>query len=96
MLNKNNVLRDFKKWAQEAGIKKRFYLHLIRHSVATEYLRSSGDVESLRKILGHADLRTVLIYSHLADSTIQEKHQSHGFFGNENVIQRKRSNKRKK
>jgi len=96
MLNKNNVLRDLKKWAKEAGIKKRFYLHLIRHSVATEYLRSSGDVESLRKILGHADLRTVLIYSHLADSTIQEKHHNHGFFGSENVIQRKRSNKRRK
>ncbi|PFJ81439.1 integrase [Bacillus cereus] len=95
MLNKNNILRDMRKYAEEAGIKKRFYLHLIRHSVATHYLSSSGDVESLRKILGHADLRTVLIYSHMADSTVQEKHANHGFFGSENVINRKRSNKRK-
>ncbi|MEI2379784.1 tyrosine-type recombinase/integrase, partial [Priestia megaterium] len=94
LLSKSNLLRDLKKWAKEAGIKKRFYLHLIRHSVATEFLRSSGDIESLRKILGHADYRTIQIYVHLADSTVQEKHASHGFFGNENVTTRKRSNKR--
>ncbi|WP_406904110.1 tyrosine-type recombinase/integrase [Bacillus cereus] len=46
---------------------------MIRHSAATHYLSSSGDVESLRKILGHADLRTVLIYSHLANTTVQEQ-----------------------
>lgn len=55
MLGKNNVLRDVRKYAKEAEITKRFYLHLIRHSVATHYL-STGDVESLRKILGHSDL----------------------------------------
>ena len=94
MLNNNNVLRDFKKLAQEAGIKKRFYLHLIRHSAATHYLES-GDIESLRKILGHSDLRTVLIYAHMADNTVAEKHSEHGFFGTNNMVSRKRNNKRK-
>jgi integrase/recombinase XerD len=94
MLNKNNCLRDFKKYAVEAGITKRFYLHLIRHSVATHYL-SSGDIESLRRIMGHSDLRMILNYAHLADSTIQEKHADHGFFGTDNMISRKRDNKRK-
>ncbi|MEL4010470.1 tyrosine-type recombinase/integrase [Bacillus velezensis] len=42
-------------------------MHLIRHSAATHYLES-GDIESLRKILGHSDLRTVLIYAHMADT----------------------------
>ncbi|MDI0273531.1 tyrosine-type recombinase/integrase [Bacillus safensis] len=90
MLNNNNVLRDFKNLAHEAGIKKRFYLHLIRHSVATHYLEN-GDIESLRKILGHSDLRTVLIYAHMADNTIIEKHSNAGFFGTNNTISRKRS-----
>ncbi|WP_324657519.1 tyrosine-type recombinase/integrase [Bacillus altitudinis] len=88
MLSKNNCLRDFKKLAKEANIKKRFYLHLIRHSVATHYLES-GDVESLRKILGHSDLRTVLTYAHIADNTIIEKHANAGFFGNDNITSRK-------
>ncbi|ANC78260.1 integrase [Fictibacillus phosphorivorans] len=96
MLNNNNCLRDFKKYAVEAGIKKRFYIHLLRHSVATHYLSSLGDVESLRKILGHADLRTVLTYAHMADETVAEKHAKSGFFGSENVTSRKRKNNLKK
>ncbi|WLR53790.1 tyrosine-type recombinase/integrase [Mesobacillus subterraneus] len=94
MLSKNNVLRDLRKYAKEAKIEKRFYLHLIRHSAATHYLET-GDIESLRKILGHSDLRTVLIYAHMADNTVQEKHANHGFFGKENITSRKRDNKRK-
>jgi integrase/recombinase XerD len=96
MLNNNNCLRDFKKYAVEAGIKKRFYIHLLRHSIATQFLSSSGDIEALRRILGHADLRTVLIYSHLADTTIQSKHAIHGFFSTSDSTSRKRSNKRNK
>jgi integrase/recombinase XerD len=96
MLNNNNCLRDFKKYAIEAGIKKRFYIHLLRHSVATHYLSSLGDVESLRKILGHADLRTVLTYAHMADETVAEKHAKSGFFGSENVTSRKRLNNLKR
>ncbi len=94
MLSKNNCLRDLRKLAVEAGIKKRFYLHLIRHSAATHYLES-GDIESLRKILGHSDLRTVLIYAHMADNTVVEKHSEHGFFSNNHITSRKRDNKRK-
>jgi integrase/recombinase XerD len=90
--NNNNCLRDFKKNAIEAGIKKSFYIHLIRHSVATHYLSSSGDVESLRNILGHAELRTVLTYAHMADETVAEKHAKSGFFGYANVTSRKRTN----
>jgi len=92
MLNKNNVLRDIRKYSVEAGITKHFYLHLIRHSAATHYL-STGDIESLRKILGHSDLRKVLHYAHMSDNTVQEKHAKSGFFGSDNVISRKRNNK---
>lgn len=94
-LDKNNVLRDLRKYAQEAGIEKRFYLHLLRHSAATHYLDSSGDIESLRRVLGHADLRTVLIYAHMSDTSIFEKHESFGFFGTNNETSRKRDNRRK-
>ncbi len=93
MLSKNNYLRDLKKLAKEAGIKKRFYLHLIRHSVATHYLSASGDIESLRKILGHADYRIVQNYIHMSDDTLIKRHSNHGFFSNENSSTRKRSNK---
>jgi integrase/recombinase XerD len=92
MLSKNNVLRDLRKYAVESGIKKRFYLHLLRHSSATLYLEN-GDIESLRRLLGHRDLRTVFIYAHLSDTTVTEKHESFGFFGTNNTTERKRNNK---
>ncbi|WP_227414899.1 site-specific integrase [Bacillus thuringiensis] len=68
-------------------------MHLIRHSAAIHYL-STSNIESLRKILGHSDFRMVLHYAHMADKTVQEKHANSGFFGSDNIIRRKRNNKR--
>jgi integrase/recombinase XerD len=52
--------------AQEAGITKRVYPHLLRHSHASNWLRRGGDVVMLQKNLGHADLAMIAdVYSHL-------------------------------
>ena len=75
-------------------LKSAFRFDLLRHSAATHYLSSGGDLETLRLILGHADNRTTLIYLHLADVTVSQAHNNYGYFGNENIIQRKRDNKR--
>lgn len=53
--------------AKEAGITKRVYPHLLRHSFATEWLRKGGNVISLRNTLGHFDLSMISgTYSHLS------------------------------
>lgn len=55
--------------ALEAGITKRVYPHLLRHSFATEWLRRGGNVVSLRNVLGHFDLSMISgVYSHLDSS----------------------------
>ena len=55
--------------AEEAGIAKRVYPHLLRHSFATEWLRRGGNVISLRNVLGHFDLSMIQgVYSHLDTS----------------------------
>jgi integrase len=55
--------------AQEAGIEKRVYPHLFRHSFATNWLRKGGNIISLQTILGHADLSMIQgVYSHLDSS----------------------------
>jgi integrase/recombinase XerD len=55
--------------AQEAGITKRVYPHLLRHSHASNWLRRGGDVVMLQKTLGHADLTMIAdVYSHLDSS----------------------------
>ncbi len=51
--------------AQQQGIWKRVYPHLIRHSFASHVLESSGDLRGVQELLGHADIATTQIYTHL-------------------------------
>ena len=42
-------------------------LHTLRHSFATEYIKSGGDIWELRNILGHSSINTTMIYLHMAE-----------------------------
>ena len=51
--------------AQQQGVWKRIYPHLLRHSFASHVLESSGDLRGVQELLGHADIATTQIYTHL-------------------------------
>ncbi len=52
-------------WAQRQGLPRKVYPHLLRHSFASHLLESSGDLRAVQELLGHADISTTQIYTHL-------------------------------
>ncbi len=64
-LTPNGVRARLKRRANEQGVWKRVYPHLLRHSCASHLLESSGDLRAVQELLGHADIGTTQIYTHL-------------------------------
>lgn len=60
-----SVQRRVAHWARQQGIDARVYPHLFRHSCATHVLESSRDLRGVQELLGHADIATTQIYTHL-------------------------------
>lgn len=52
-------------WGQKLGIRSRVHPHKLRHSCATHFLEGSGDLRAVQELLGHANLSTTQIYTHL-------------------------------
>lgn len=54
-----------KHWARRQGLPQKVYPHLLRHSFASHMLESSGDLRAVQELLGHADISTTQVYTHL-------------------------------
>jgi integron integrase len=61
----DNVQRRLKQAAFKAGIVKRVSCHTLRHTFATQLLQSGADIRTVQEILGHADVSTTMIYTHV-------------------------------
>ncbi|WP_339260146.1 tyrosine-type recombinase/integrase [Paenibacillus sp. FSL R5-0713] len=70
----NHFRHQLKKYAERAGIEKRVYPHLLRHSGATLFLEEGGSQRHLQVILGHADGRMTAHYTHLSDKNVKKNH----------------------
>ncbi len=64
-ISAQKVRERMKLWATSQGITRRVYPHLLRHSFASHMLESSGDLRAVQELLGHADIATTQIYTHL-------------------------------
>lgn len=74
-LNPDAFRKHLKDVCERTGITKRIHPHIFRHSAATLFLANGGSVRALQKILGHAQIDTTMIYSHMLDETIKQQHQ---------------------
>ncbi|MFA6038946.1 MAG: tyrosine-type recombinase/integrase [Candidatus Peribacteraceae bacterium] len=78
-LSRISIYNLVKKYASAAGIMSNPSPHTLRHSFATDLLRNGADLRSVQELLGHKDLSTTQIYTHVTNPQLKEVHKKfHG------------------
>ncbi len=74
-LTSRSVQRIVDKYTKLAGITKHVSPHTLRHSFATDLLMNGADIRSVQAMLGHSDISTTQIYTHVTDAHLKDVHE---------------------
>ena len=73
-LSRKTVWKTFKRLALAAGLEGKEKVHTLRHSFATHMLQGGADLRSVQELLGHADIGTTQIYTHVSQEMLKKTH----------------------